>query len=87
MAAHPALRDGMQGVRRNEWLMSFARSTTQQTARKASAHWVATKSRARGVALLGIVVSATTFVVLLAIIVILSATRLMENLIRGSLKG
>src|SRR4030066_1876914 len=47
---------------------------------------VATKSRARGVALLGVVVSATTFVALLAIIAILSATRLMENLIRGSLK-
>jgi hypothetical protein len=46
---------------------------------------VATKSRARGVPLLGIVVSATTFVALLAIIAILSATRLMENLIRGSL--
>ncbi|MFZ5524904.1 MAG: hypothetical protein ACOY9D_12600, partial [Pseudomonadota bacterium] len=41
--------------------------------------------RARGVALLGIVVSATTFVALLAIIAILSATRLMEDLIRGSL--
>src|SRR5574340_1163238 len=47
---------------------------------------VATKSRARGVALLGIVVSATTFVALLAIIAILSATRLMEDLIRGSLR-
>ncbi len=46
---------------------------------------VATKSRARGVALLGIVVSATTFVALLAIIAILSATRLMKDLIRGSL--
>ena len=46
---------------------------------------VATKSRARGVTLLGIVVSATTFVALLAIIAILSATRLMEDLIRGSL--
>ncbi len=38
MAAQSALRDGMQGVRRSEWLMPFARSTTQQTARKASAH-------------------------------------------------
>ena len=42
------------------------------------------KSRARGVALLGIVVRATTFVVLRAIIPFLSATRLMEDLISGS---
>jgi hypothetical protein len=47
--------------------------------------WVATKSRARGVALLDIVVQATTFVVLLAIITILLATRLMWDLIGVSL--
>ena len=38
MAAHPVLRDGMQGVRRSEWLIPFARSTSQQAARKTSAH-------------------------------------------------
>jgi len=47
---------------------------------------VATKSRDRGVALLGIVVLTMTFVALLAIIAILLATRLMEDLNRGSLE-
>jgi hypothetical protein len=47
-----------------------SRSTTLQTARKTSAIWVANKSRARGVMLLGIVVLATTIVTLLAIIAI-----------------
>ena len=63
----------------------FARSLTPQTARKASALWVATKTGARGVALLGIVVSATTFVARLAIILFLSATWLMVDSIGGSL--
>ena len=47
---------------------------------------VVAKSRARSVALLGIEVQATTFVALLAIIAILPVTRLMEDLIRGSLR-
>jgi hypothetical protein len=46
---------------------------------------VATKTGARGVALLGIVVMATTFFVRLAIILFLSATRFMGDLIRGSI--
>ncbi|MEQ1813685.1 MAG: hypothetical protein ABL860_04435 [Candidatus Nitrotoga sp.] len=47
---------------------------------------VAEKSRAGGVALLGIVVRATTFVARLAIIAILPAMRFMEDLTRGSLR-
>ena len=85
MAAHPVLRDGMQGGRGSEWLTPFATSPTQQTARKTSAHGVAAKSRARVVALLGIVVPATTFVALRAIIAIWPATRLMEDLFSASL--
>jgi hypothetical protein len=46
---------------------------------------VAAKLRARIVALLGIVVPATTFVARLAIIAILPATRLMEDLFSVSL--
>lgn len=46
---------------------------------------VVAKSCARCVALLGIVVWATTFVALLAIITILSTMRLMEDLISVSL--
>jgi hypothetical protein len=37
MAAHLVLRDGMQGVRCSEWLMPFARNTMQQAVRKISA--------------------------------------------------
>ena len=86
MIAHSVLRDGMQGVRGSEWSIPFATSTTRQAARKTSARGVAAKSRARDVALLGIVVRATTFVARLAIIAILLAMRFMEDLIRGSLK-
>jgi len=86
MTAHSVLRDGMQGVRGSEWPIPLATSTTRQAARKTSAReGVAAKSRARDVALLGIVVRATTFVARLAIIAILPAMRFMEDLIRGSL--
>ena len=53
----------------------FARSLTRQTACKARPIRVAVKSGAHGVALLGIVVPATTSVARLMIIPILTATR------------
>jgi hypothetical protein len=64
---------------------SFARSLTRQTARKAPSHWVAVKSRAHRVALLGIVVLATTCVARLMIIPIFTSNALSEDLFRASL--
>jgi hypothetical protein len=80
MAAHSALQDGMQGARGSEWQPPSQRAQRHRPPAKPVPVRVAAKLRVRCVALLGIVVPATTFVALLAIIAILPATRLMEDL-------
>src|SRR6266536_3617648 len=62
-----------------------AAGATKQTARKAPSLWVAAKCGACFVALLGIIVQATTFVARLAFIRILPATQSAWDLFRGSL--
>jgi hypothetical protein len=63
----------------------LASRATKQTARKAPSLRVAVKCGVCGVALLGFVVRATTFVARLASIRILPATQSAEDLIKGSL--
>jgi hypothetical protein len=84
-SATAALREGVRERRRSEWSIPFVRSLTKQTARKACPFGVAAKSSAHRVALFDIVDTATTCVVRLVIIPILSATRSAEDLFRGSL--
>jgi hypothetical protein len=74
-SATAALREGVRERRRSEWSIPFVRSLTKQTARKACPFGVAAKSSAHRVALFDIVDTATTCVVRLVIIPILSATR------------
>ena len=85
VGATMALRDGMRERRRREWLFPFARSLTKQIARKARPIWVAVKSGAHCVTLLGIVGQATTCVVRLVIIPDFTSNALREDLFRGSL--
>ena len=85
MAARLVLRDGMQGARRSEWSIPFARRATQQTARKTCARegcakfcrWLCHAAWLRS--------PATTCASLRTRQQNLAATRLMEDLIRGSL--
>jgi Flp pilus assembly protein TadB len=78
-------RDGVREARRSQGLFPLASRATKQAARKAPSLRVAAKCGVCGVALLGVVVLATTFVVRLASICILPATQSVEDLIRGSL--
>src|SRR5712691_2451984 len=75
----------MREARRSQWPFPLASRATKQTARKAPSLRVAAKCGVCIVALLGFVVSATTFVARLASIHILPATQSVEDLIRGSL--
>ena len=79
MAATVAWRDEMQGVARSQGLFSLTRDATRQFARQAPSLRVAVKSGARFLVRLGIVVTATTCAVRVALFPIWPATRLMEE--------
>src|SRR5438445_12238427 len=75
----------MREARRRQWQAPLASLATKQTAGKAPSLRVAAKCGACFVALLGVVVQATTFVARLAFIRILPATQSAWDLFRGSL--